>query len=112
MCCSVIKYLIDVYHMPSMHRLGIPFYFIVSANPLVFGFNGFPEIGLDTALNDKEAIQKVAERMAEFQVKRFKMVASNFELAGAKLPQDVPITFPLNPKAASIYTYPLEGETV
>ena len=94
--------------MPTMYSLGIPFYFIVSANPLVFGFDGFPKMGLDTAMNDKEGIQKIADAMEDHRLKSVEMLESNFKERGIQLPTGVALEYPHNPKTANIYAYPLE----
>ena len=88
-----------------MYNLGIPFFFIVSYNPLAFGFDGF---GLNTTMNDGEEIKKVNDKIEEFRMKKLKLLASYFEKRGIELPKGVAIECPLNPKTASIYAYPLE----
>ena len=99
----------QVFHLPSMYSLSIPFFFIVSANPLAFNFDGFPKMGMDTALNDKEEIQRIANAMKEARQYCIKLLTSNFQRCGVELPKGVAIDAPLNPKTAAIYAYPLEG---
>lgn len=100
----------QAFHLPSIHILGVPFFFIVSANPLAFGFDGFRKIGLDIATTDKAEIKKIDDRIEEFRAKKFRLLASNFERRGIELPKGVAIEYPRDPRTASIYTYPSEGK--
>lgn len=98
----------QAFHMPSMYSLGIPFFFVVSYNPLVLGFDGFRRVGLDIAHDDEATIRKIDDQIEEFRLKKFKLLAGNFERRGIELPEGVAIEYPRNPKTASIYAYPRE----
>ena len=91
-----------------MYSLGIPFFFIVSYNPVAFAFKGFPRMGFDTAADDQEGIKQVNDAMEECRAKNVKLLEKNFELRGIEVPKGVAIEFPHNPKTASIYVYPIE----
>ena len=102
----------QAFHLPSMHSLDIPFFFIVSANPLAFGFEGFRTIGLGIASNDEATIKKVNDKIEELRLKKFERLAGNFRRRGIELPKGVAIEYPRNPKTASIYAYPQDGKTI
>ena len=98
----------QIFHTPTMYSLNVPVFFIVSANPLVFGFDGFPKMGLDTGVDDAEEIERIANQMEDLRVKKVKILTENFKERGVQPPEGVALECPLNPKTAAVYTYPLE----
>lgn len=102
----------QIFHTPAMYSLGIPVFFIVSANPLIYGFNGYPKIGLDTGVNDTAEIERIDKEMEKLRLNTVKLLASNFEQCGIDLPKGVAIEHPISPSTASIYAYPLEGKVL
>ena len=100
-----------VFHLPSMHSLGIPFFFIASANPLVFNIDGFPRLGLETSIIDHAEIKRTTDALEECRLKCAKLLESNFEKCGGELPKGVAIDVPVNLKTGQLYVYPFEGKT-
>lgn len=97
-----------------MHNTGIPFAFIVSANPLTCGIDGFPALGSDAGVADQQAIQQWTERTAECKAKSLKFIKLYFEKLGVPVPEEVErlglLDHPLSNKTFTICTYPSELE--
>lgn len=94
--------------MPAMQ--GYPYAFIVSANPVIFGFDNYPVIGSDAGINELEKMKEVKEKIKDYDTKILKMVENYYVERGLelpKLPKQIPLHKPLS-QHFSIFSYPSE----
>lgn len=97
----------QIFSLPAMQ--GYPYAFIASANPLVFGFDGYPIMGTDAGVDEKEKIKEIYEKIKFCEEACIKMVNGYFEETGVEPPKDIPLHKPLS-KHFTVYSYPAELE--
>ena len=95
-----------------MHATGIPFGFIVSANPLTCGIDGFPGLGSDAGVDDRSAIRAWNEQVADCTASYLKFVKLYFENLNVQVPKQAEwlglLQRPLSDRTFTICTYPSE----
>lgn len=93
------------WHLPSL--VNFNYSFIISANPLMFAFEGYPRLGDDSRLNEKEKIQKFREDFEEIRLKAADYLLNQFKKRNLEFKKDLPVDLPFS-EHFQIYSYPKE----
>lgn len=89
----------------------LPYAFIISCNPCIFGFDDIPGMGDSVSrMDEPDKIRKYKEEFADYQAKMNQDLHDFMEKRGRKFTKNVRIDQPINEDAFSIYTYPLESD--
>jgi len=97
----------QVVHLPAIHSNKIPYAFIESASPCIFNFEGFPNVGSDCKLDEKERIKEFRDQLKEFLDENRKILTNYFKEREVELPRPEILEHPISDHF-TIYVYPKE----
>uniref|UniRef100_A0AAN0LVW8 UDP-glycosyltransferase n=1 Tax=Polyphagotarsonemus latus TaxID=1204166 RepID=A0AAN0LVW8_9ACAR len=97
----------QILQLPAMLEHNIPYGFIISTNIAGLKIDGFPYIGSDAGIDEKEKIRKFKEDFLCVETKLIKFLNDLFEKRNVKFNKNLPINLPRS-DILSIYNYPKE----